>query len=79
GYRATAVQIYGSDTNNPVTVYANEIDDGTISTNLGSGTVIGEINITDTDSTTTNYLSIYVDLGGGDDIYGGYITIVPIP
>ncbi|MGE3340973.1 MAG: hypothetical protein AB7J46_03540 [Candidatus Altimarinota bacterium] len=79
GYRATAVQIYGSDTNNPVTVYANEIDDGTTSTNLGSGTVIGEINITDTDSTTTNYLSIYVDLGGGDDIYGGYITIVPIP
>jgi hypothetical protein len=79
GFRATHVLVYGSDTGNSVTVRANDITDGTTATSLGTGDVGTEINITDNDSTTTNYISIFVNLGNGDDIYGGYVTIQAIP
>jgi len=76
GFMATALMIYGSDSGNSVDVYANEIGDGTTATNLGSGNVNTEINITDTASTMTNYISVYVNWGSSDRIYGGYVTIV---
>jgi hypothetical protein len=78
GFRATHVRVYGSDATNAVNVYANDIANGTTATGLGSGSVGTEINITDLDSTTTNYLSIYVGTGNGDRIYGGYVTISKI-
>ncbi len=79
GYRATHVMVYGSDTGNAVTAYANDIANGTTATSLGTGNIGTELNITDLDSSTTNYLSVYIDVGNGDQIYGGYVTITPIP
>ncbi|HHA18624.1 MAG TPA: hypothetical protein ENK70_02845 [Methylophaga sp.] len=79
GFRATHVMVYGSDTNNTVSTYENEIDDSTTATSLGNGVVGTEIDITDSDATAVNYITIYVNLGGGDRVYGGYITITPIP
>jgi len=78
GYKATHVMIYGEDSNNSVTVRANEITNGTTNTSLGTGNVNTEINITDLNSTNTNYISIYINLGNGDEVYGGYITIDPL-
>lgn len=78
GFKATAVMVYGSDTGNTITVYANEIADGTTATSLGTGVVGTEIDITDTNSTATNYLSVSVNTGLADLIYGGYVTIAAI-
>lgn len=79
GYRATDVIVYGSDTGNPITVRANEINDGTTDTSLGTGNVGTSIDITDFDSSATNYLSIAVETGNNDQIYGGFVTITEIP
>lgn len=79
GYRATHVMIYGSDTGNAVNVYVNEIDDNSTATSLGTGNIGTELDITDTDSTALNYISIYINVGNNDQIYGGYITITAIP
>jgi len=79
GFSATHVLIYGSDTGNSVDVYANSITDGTTETSLGSGNVGTEIDITDSASSTTNYLSVQLTVGNGDEVFGGYITIAPTP
>ncbi|MCK5821854.1 MAG: hypothetical protein KAH17_08205, partial [Bacteroidales bacterium] len=79
GYRTTHVMIYGSDGANAVNTYANDISNGTTATSLGTGTVNTEINITDTNSTDTNYITIYINVGASDRVYGGYITIEPTP
>ncbi|OGC20486.1 hypothetical protein A2292_05545 [candidate division WOR-1 bacterium RIFOXYB2_FULL_46_45] len=78
GYQATHVLVYGSDTNNAITVRANDISDQTTATSLGTGVVGTEISITATDSTATNYVSVFVNTGSGDRIFGGYITISKI-
>jgi hypothetical protein len=79
GFRATEVMIFGSDSGNAVDVYRNEISDGTTAVSLGSGNVGTLLNITDLDSSITNYLTIFINVGNNDKVFGGYITIEPIP
>ncbi len=78
GYKATHVMIYGDNSGNSITVIANEINDGSTNTPLGTGNINTEIDITDLPSTSTNYISIYINLGGGNNVYGGYIKIEPL-
>jgi hypothetical protein len=75
GYRATAFMINAS-ANIAVELFESQIDDDT-QVSKGSGNANTEINITNVDSTTTNYLSIII-VEAGNDIYGGYITIEKI-
>ena len=79
GFKATNVVLYG--TARTFQVYecniANTTDvlkgTGTMSTSGGS------LNITDVTATTTNYLSIRIDLSSTNDrFYGGYITIARV-
>jgi hypothetical protein len=75
GYRATAFMINAS-ANIAVELFESQIDDDTqVSKNSGNANT--EVNITNVDSTTTNYLSIII-VETGNDIYGGYITIEKI-
>jgi hypothetical protein len=74
--KATAVMVY-SNQNNNITVYENEIDDQTTATSRGTGNCNTEINITDVNATSTNYLTVCV-VSSSDDIRGGYVTIAPI-
>jgi hypothetical protein len=75
GYRATAFMINAS-ANIAVELFESQIDDDTqVSKNSGNANT--EVNITNVDSTTTNYLSIII-VEAGNDIYGGYITIEKI-
>lgn len=80
GYKATHVCVYGEDTTNIIIVYENRIDDGTTAINKGNGNVGTEIDITDVSSNLWNYLSIAVNCGASttDELYGGYVTIIPI-
>ncbi len=75
GYRATAFMINAS-ANIAVELFESQIDDDT-QVSKGSGNANTEVNITNVDSTTTNYLSIII-VEAGNDIYGGYITIEKI-
>jgi len=79
GFKATYVKINGSNTARSFTTYEGQIDTKTIVLK-GSATFIGsESNITDTNSTSTNYLVIKVDVAGtSDEIYGGYVKIALI-
>lgn len=75
GYKATHARIYGGATDT-VTVYESDIDDGQWGSSLGSASVGTEINITDVNADTTNFLVIKINVNSsGDDIYGGYVTI----
>jgi len=75
GYRATAFMINAS-ANIAVELFESQIDNDT-QVSKGSGNANTEVNITNVDSTTTNYLSIII-VEAGNDIYGGYITIQKI-
>ncbi len=75
GYRATAFMINAS-ANIAVELFESQIDDST-AVSKGSGNANTEVNITNVDSTTTNYLSIII-VEAGNDFYGGYITIEKI-
>ncbi len=75
GYRATAFMINAS-ANIAVELFESQIDDDT-QVSKGSGNANTEVNITNVDSTTTNYLSIII-VEAGNDIYGGYVTIEKI-
>jgi len=78
GYTATHVKIFGSDTSQNFTTYEGNTNSKTIAVK-GSATAIGtEKDITDVACTTTNYLVILVSSDGSDDeIYGGYVKIIP--
>lgn len=80
GYKATHVCVYGENSTNPVTVYENRIDDGTTAVSKGVGTVNTELDITDVECTSWNYLTIFVDCAATllDELFGGYITIEAI-
>jgi len=75
GYRATAFMINAS-ANVAIELFESQIDDAT-AVSKGSGNANTEVNITNVDSTDTNYLSITI-VEAGNDIYGGYITIEKI-
>ena len=77
GYKATHVKISGNSSDG-ITVYECQISSNS-SDSKGSGSVNTELNITDVNSTSTNYLKIYVAVNSANDlIYGGYVTIAPI-
>ncbi len=78
GYKATRVMIYGSDGNNAVTVHQNKTNDGTTMNKEKTGFVNTEINIKNIKSNDIKYISIYINVGTNDRIYGGYITLVPL-
>ena len=75
GYRATAFKINAS-ANIAVELFESQVWDST-AVSKGSGNANTEINITNVNSTATNYLSIII-VEAGNDIYGGYITIEKI-
>ena len=76
GYTATHVNIYGSATS-AITVYEADINSKTV-TSKGTGNIGTEIDITDVDSDTTNYILIQLAQANGEEVYGGYMTITPI-
>jgi len=77
GYKATHVRVYASSTVT-VEVYEQDIT-GSSQTSKGSGNTSAEIDITDVNSTTTNYLVIMVDPNSTSVyVYGGYVTIAAI-
>ena len=75
-YKATHVRAYCSATP-AVNVEAFEgYIDGTAAVSKGTGDTSAEIDITDVDSTTTNYLIIHVATTANSDVvHGGYVTI----
>jgi hypothetical protein len=83
GYKATAVAVYGSATNDAVQVYECFINNIT-ATSKGTGTVDAsgtdpapdEIDITDVTASATNYLSIVVE--NSAQLWGGYVTIAEV-
>ncbi len=75
GYRAVNFKINAS-ANIAVELLESQIWDST-AVSKGSGNANSIINITNVDSTITNYLSIII-VEAGNDIYGGYITIEKI-
>ena len=76
GYKATAVTISGSHAKG-VTVYEANVNANTdVTSNLGTGNVNTEVNITDTAATATNYLIIRVNTTTTSNIvYGGIVDI----
>ena len=78
GMRATHVDIYDK-TNLGVIVYELEIDDTTM-TSKGTGNCNTTIDITDVNSTSTNFLAIQVTTTATSDrVFGGKVTIEAIP
>ena len=79
GYKATKVKVNGEDSASTVTVYENDLTDGTTATNRGSGTVNTEVDITDISYSDTNYVTIGVNQGANttDEIFGGYVYMEP--
>jgi len=75
GFRATEVMVYGNNTR-PLTVYECLIDTNTC-TQVSTGCSVGSLcDITDVNSTDTNYLTVFIDVDAVSyQIYGGYITI----
>mgnify|MGYP003142940093 CR=1 FL=1 len=76
GYKATHVMVYGSATG-AIEVWEHQINSKT-GVSKGTGNVDTEIDITDVNSSSTNYLFIQVAQGSGDEIHGGYVTIEAI-
>ncbi len=79
GYKATHAKIYGNDTNVSFEVFESDLDDGDI-TSKGTANVGSEADITDVNSTSTNFLVIIVGIDDEktDIVYGGYVTIAPM-
>ena len=73
GFTATAVMVYGSATD-AIEVWEMQINSKT-GVSKGTGNVDTEIDITDVESSTTNYLLIQVANASGNEIHGGYVTI----
>lgn len=78
GFKATHVRIYGNS-NDDVTVYESDITSGAISASKGNAVTGTEIDITDIESTGTNFIVVYINTDTSSDIiYGGYVTISPL-
>ncbi len=76
GFKATHFHVYASSAI-VIEIYENDISDGTTADTRGSGNANTEVDMTDVDSTTTNYLTLRM-VDAGADIYGGYVTIAAI-
>ena len=75
GYKATAFMINAS-ANIAIELFESQINDST-AVSRGSGNANTEVNITNVNSTITNYLSIII-VEAGNDIQGGYVVIQEI-
>ena len=76
GYKATVVTIYGSGTS-AVTVY-EAVYTGKSVTSKGTGNIGTSIDITDVNSTDSNYILIEMAQASGEEVYGGHIDIALI-
>jgi hypothetical protein len=76
GYKATHVYIAGSATS-AITIYEASYDSKSV-TSKGTGNIGTAVDITDVNSTDTNYLLIELAQASGEEVYGGYITISEI-
>jgi hypothetical protein len=76
GYKATVVRIEGSATS-AVTVYEATYTSKSV-TSKGTGNIGSSIDITDVNSTDSNYLLIEMAQASGEEVYGGHIDISPI-
>ena len=76
GYKATVVRIEGSGTSS-VTVYEATYTSKSV-TSKGTGSIGSSIDITDVNSTDSNYLLIEMAQASGEEVYGGHIDISPI-
>ena len=75
GYKATAYMVYSS-ANIAIEIFEDNIANSS-ATSKGSGNANTEVNMTDVDTSVTNYLSIVV-VDAGADVYGAYVTIAKI-
>ena len=76
GFKATHVHIYGSGTS-ALEVSEMNINSKTV-TSKGTGNIGTELDITDVTSSTTNYLLLELAQASGEEVYGGYVTIVAV-
>lgn len=77
GFRAVAFKVYGLPAGETITAYLCAIDDDS-SALLVSGDINVEHSFSPVEATETNYISILTSVDVVR-IYGGYITIEPIP
>jgi len=78
GKTATHIDVYAAS-NHTIGAYEIDINASGIGTAKGAGTANTQLDITDVDSTATNYLGIYVATGGTSNrIYGALVTIADI-
>ena len=79
GYKAVDIMINGNNAN-AIIVYEANLSTGVYTQQGTSGTVGATFDFPDFNSTATNCLAVYINLGVvGDIFYGGYVTIAPIP
>ena len=79
GYKVTHAKLYGDDATNTFEVFACDITDGTTEDSLGAACNVNtEKDLTDDDSSATNYISIKWSCGNTDQLFGGYLTIARI-
>ena len=76
GFKATHVHIYGSGTS-AMTVYEADVNSKTV-TSKGTGNIGTNLNITDVNSDSTNYILIELAQASGEEVYGGIMTIAKI-
>ena len=76
GFKATHVRIYAAS-EKAVNCFLGDIASDT-EYDIGTGTSAAEIDITDCNWSTTNYVSVVVVDVNGVAVYGGYVTIAPI-
>ena len=76
GFKATHVNIYGSDTS-VITVYEANINSDAVASK-GTGNIGTQINITDVTADSTNYILIQLVQTDGEKVYGGEMTISKI-
>ena len=76
GFKATHVHIYGSGTS-AMTVYEADVNSKTV-TSKGTGNIGTNLNITDVNSDSTNYILIELAQTSSEEVYGGIMTIAKI-
>ena len=76
GFKATEVLIYGNDTQSFKALEANINSSSTSS--KGSGSIGTLLDITDFNSTGTNYLLLQVEQSSTSQVYGALVTIAKI-
>tara|TARA_R110002012_G_scaffold286500_1_gene478043 strand:- start:164 stop:1561 length:1398 start_codon:yes stop_codon:yes gene_type:complete len=76
GFKATHVHIYGSATS-AITVYEADVNSKTV-TSKGTGNIGTNLDITDVEADSTNYILIELVQASGEEVYGGIMTIAKV-